>query len=581
MLLLLIPLIVTGIWLMAQAKARFAVITESPSEEAEMAVPPTPQVLSDNDGYVEEAFVTKPTAFSYSDPERFRFRTYLMVAGEDVEVFDRATILRYPTAEAYTDLLGVSTYRGTNYRGSATYGTARINEKLMSILWTHNLPDFPLSSHQDGTAQPLIIQWPADVMNTMTFKTAKKDKLQLTEVIFADKSGTIFFLDLDDGQYSRTPLPTIAYTEGTPTLDPRGIPLLFVGQSVQEDGDVTRSRYQYLYVYDLIKNKRVYRFGSSSIEPFSNNEWQGYTGSPLVYDDRVVIMGESGILYTFALDAEFDIDAGDIYIDDEPNLAKYKYENEATGYFVTDDDEAEKETAVIQNGTTGSLAGYKDYVFFSDRSGFLQCVNINNLSLVYAVDLKGLGDVTVNIEDEGEDSDDFYIYAGTRLGYSNGGETAGETNTVYFRKIEGLTGKVLWENAYEVAPNEDYRAGLAETALIGEGSLSRYIYYAVINEQNGGNTTVVCANKSDGEVVWEYQIFAGCKSVPTAMYDKSGKGYVIMGDIAGHLYFLDGDTGGIISRLILESGIDGCPAVFNNKIVVHLNNDTLVCVKVE
>ena len=581
LLLLLIPVVIAGFWLILRAQARLAVISESPTVDAEMAVPPTPQVLSDNEGYAEEAFVTKPTAFSYSDPKNFGFKSFLMFAGENVEAFDRDTVLRYPRSEDYTSLAGITTYRGTNYRDSATFGSARINEKIMSILWTHDLPDFPLTGQQDGTAQPLIVQWPADVMETMTFKTAKKNKIQLTEVIFADKSGDIYFVDLDDGEYTRTPMPTIAYTEGTPTLDPRGIPLLFVGQSIQEDGDTEKSHYQYLYVYDLTQNKRVYRFGSSSIEPFSNNTWQGFTGSPLVYDDRVAILGESGILYTYRIGADFDMAAGDVYIDEEPELGKYKYENESTGYYVTDDKTAETETAEIKSGSIGSLTGYKDYVFFTDRSGFLQCVDINHLSLVYAVNLTGDGDATLNIEDDGEDSDDFYLYSGTRLSFETDADVIAGAQTVYFRKIEGLTGKVLWEKPYDVYASEDYRAGMAETALIGKNSLSKYIYYAVMGQQSTGYTTVVCANKSNGETVWEYPIYAGAKSVPVAMYDKTGKGYVIMCDLAGHVHFLDGDTGEIINRLILESGIDGCPAVFNNKIVVHLNNDTLVCVKVE
>ena len=140
---------------------------------------------------------------------------------------------------------------------------------------------------------------------------------------------------------------------------------------------------------------------------------------------------------------------------------------------------------------------------------------------------------------------------------------------------------MLWEKAYDVVAGDDCRAGLAETALIGENSLSRYIYYAVVGEQSADNTTLYCVNKSDGEIIWQYQIASGFKSVPTAMYDKSGNGYVIMGDLSGDIYFFDGTTGEIIGRLALEAGVDGSPAVFNNKIVMHLNNDTLVCVKVE
>jgi len=580
LLLLLIPIIIAGVWFISRAQEQLKVITESPTVEAEMKVPPTPAVLSDDEGYLEEAFVTDPTAFSYSDPKNFGFKTYLMVAGENADSFEWNKVLRFPRAKDYSPLLGVTTYRGNNYRNSATFGTARIESRTLTTLWSHSLPEFPLSGEQDGTAQPLIVQWPADLMETMAFKSAKKDKVQLTEVIFADKSGHLLFFDLDDGEYSRTPLPTIAYTEGTPTLDPRGYPLLYVGQTVQEDGDVTHSRYQYFYVYDLVKEKRAFRFGSASVEPFSNNKWQGYTGSPLVYDNRVFIMGESGILYAFDFNAEFDLDTGELFYNTEPALTKYKYENENTGYFVTDDEE-ETQAEFIENGTMGSLAGYKDYVFFSDRSGFLQCVDINHMALVYAVDLKGNGDSTVCIEDEGEDSKDFYIYSGTRLNYLDTGAEGSQEGTVYFRKIEGLTGKVLWENTYTVVPAAGSRSGITETALVGKNNLSRYVYFAVVNEQSAPNTRVYCVEKSTGEVVWRYYIEAASKSVPVAMYDKNGLGYIIMGDLDGNMVILDGRYGGVVSQITLKAGVDGCPAVFNNKIVVHLNNDTLVCVKME
>jgi len=583
-LLLLIPVLVIGTVLIIRASERYEIITESPSENAIIDVPPTPAVLSDDEGYKEEAFVSKPTAFEYSDPDLFGFRTYIMNAGEEVSTFDRDEVIRFKSKDEFTSLTGITTYRGDNYRSSGSSGDAMIETGDMQILWSKKLPEFPLSGPAEGTAQPLIIRWPADVMETMTFKTAKKGKVQLTEVIFADNSGYVYFIDLDDGEISRTPMPTIAYSEGTPSLDPRGYPLLYVGQSLQQDGNVYKSRYNYFYIFNLITGKELYRFGSSSVEPFSDSKWQGYGASPLVYDDRVLIPGESGILYTFKVGAEFDLEAKKVLINTEPDLVKYKYENSVTGYQEDFDEPGEQNAREIKSGTTGSLAGYKDYVFLSENSGFIQCIDINHMELVYAVDIKGNGDFTLSIDEDGFDENRFYLYSGTRVEFDDGekdNEEQKSTTTAYFRKVDGLTGKILWENAYECLESRQFRGGISDACVVGEKGLSEYVIYSVVLEAESSSTKIFCANKSNGEIVWDTEIFAMSESSPTAVYDKQGKGYIVFCDSNGHLHLLDGQTGEAVNRIVLEAGADGSPVIYGNKMVIHLANNSLVCVGLE
>ncbi len=584
-LLLLIPLVLAGGVLIIQSQERMAVITKLPSDDAVLDVPPTPAVLSDEEGYSEEAFVTSPTAFSYSDPEKLGFRTYIMAAGEEVDKFEYKGLIRFPEPADYTDIAGVLTYRGNNYRSSGSYGAAKIDSGAMQILWTHKLPEFALSGPSEGTSQPLVVRWPADIMGSMSFKSAKKGLVQLTEVIFADKSGDIYFLDIDDGELTRTPIPTIAYTQGTPTLDPRGYPLLFVGQSIQEDGNVSRSHYQYLFVINLITGKPVFRFGSSSVEPFSDNKWQGYGGSPLVYDDHVMIEGESGILYMYEVGSNFELDKARVTINDEPDLYKYKYENPGTGYQSDYDDGEENTVRNIDSGTTGSLAGYQNYVLFSDRSGYIQCIDLNHMSLIYAVDIDGNGDFTLSLEGDGFDANAFSIYSGTRLEYEieiNGDDgISDETEAVYFRKINGLTGKIEWENAHDCLTRTDFRGGISEACAIGEKNLAKLVIYSVVMEEGTTNTKLYAVNKSDGSLVWEKEIQALSKSAPTVFYDEAGKGYVVVCDADGYARLYDGLTGSEMSTVILEAGADGTPVVYSDKMVVHLENDSLVCVKID
>lgn len=587
-LLLLIPIFAIGTLLIIRASERFEVITKKPSENAVLDIPPTPAVLSDTAGYSEEAFVTNPTAFEYSDPDLLGFKTFIMNAGEEVESYNRDSLVRFKGIDDFTKLTGITNFRGDNYRSGASSGTAKIESGHIQIIWTKKLPDFPLSGPSDKTAQPLIIRWPADIMDTMTFKRNKKGKVQLTEVIFADKSGYVYFIDLDDGEISRTPMPTLAYTEGTPTLDPRGYPLLYIGQSLQQDANVDKSRYNFFYVYNLITQKQIYRFGSSSVEPFSDNKWQGYGSNPLIYDDTVMIVGESGILYTFKLDALFDMENREVSINTEPDLIKYKYENEITGYQADfNNPDEDKKSREILAGTTGSLAGFKNYVLFSDKSGFIQCIDINKMELIYAVDIKGNGDFTLSLEEDKNDKNRFHIYSGTRLNYSPPNDDfdqpeteESQSKTAYFRKIDGLTGQILWENSYECKENENFRGGLSNACVVGKNNLSDYVIYSVVMADESSSTKIICADKESGETIWKSDIIAQSKTSPVAVYDDEGKGYIVFGDAKGYISLIDGMTGEIIFKTVLGAGIDGSPVVYGDKIVVHLENDTLACVKI-
>jgi len=589
-LLLLIPLIVVGAVLINRAQEQMAIITKSPSDDAVLAIPPTPAVLSDDAGYGEEEFVAAPEAFEYSDPNLMGFSTYIMSAGEEADAFEYEGLIRFPDAYDYSEIAGVLTYRGNNYRNASGYGDAKIETGQMRVLWTRKMPEFELSGPSEGTYQPLIVRWPADIMSAMDFRTAKKGLVQLTEVIFADKSGTIYFMDIDDGELTRTPIPTIAYSQGTPSLDPRGYPILYVGQTVQDDGDVNKSHYQYLFAINLISQKEVFRFGSSSVEPFSDNKWQGYGGSPLVYDDHIIIEGESGVLYMFKMDAEFDMERARLAVNESPDLYKYKYENKVTGYrddYINED--GEYEARMIDSGTTGSLVGYKNYVLFSDRSGYIQCIDMNHMALIYAVDIDGNGDFTLSIEadedeDNGEENPGFAVYSGTRLAYAentdNGDGYISEAGTTYFRRINGLTGKIEWENKYECTTSTDFRGGLTDACVLGENDCASLVYYGVVMEGTTG-TKLYAVNKSDGKVAWIKEIPALSASVPSVVYNKDGKGYIVFCDANGYARLFDGLTGDEVSTLILEASVDGSPAVYGNKVVVHLANDSLVCIKVE
>ena len=84
----------------------------------------------------------------------------------------------------------------------------------------------------------------------------------------------------------------------------------------------------------------------------------------------------------------------------------------------------------------------------------------------------------------------------------------------------------------------------------------------------GTRGKLVALNTSDLSVKWECD-FAGYPwSSPVAVYDDSGKGYLVQCNKTGYIHLIDGQTGEIISEMSLGSNVEASPAVYNNMVVV-------------
>jgi hypothetical protein len=91
--------------------------------------------------------------------------------------------LAFPRAKAYTEAEGVTTFRGNNYRDSASYGTRDLKEKKLEIIWEHETG--AISAHNSywpgsgWTGQPIIINWPKETVNIMNVNEEFKNKRPL------------------------------------------------------------------------------------------------------------------------------------------------------------------------------------------------------------------------------------------------------------------------------------------------------------------------------------------------------------------------------------------------------------------
>lgn len=59
----------------------------------------------------------------------------------------------------------------------------------------------------------------------------------LVEVIYPTLDGNIYFLNLENGQPTRDPIYIGFSTKGTGMIDPRGYPILYTGQGLNQNGE--------------------------------------------------------------------------------------------------------------------------------------------------------------------------------------------------------------------------------------------------------------------------------------------------------------------------------------------------------
>ena len=493
------------------------------------------------------------------------FSAKLMYNRDETETFERTEAISFGKGSEYTAVRGVTTYGGNNYRNTFTYGTQTVSSKTLTRVWDKNIGALDLG--EDGawagigwTGMPVIVQWDAAVRPFLGVYDEFKAKDGFTEVICPAMDGNIYFIELSTGKPTRDPIALGIVTKGTATLDPRGYPLLYTGQgapSTSEEG----TRGAWFRVISLIENKVIWSFGGR--DPFSPREWQAYDSSALVdaKTDTLIAAGENGVLYSVKLNTVFDSVNGTVSVNPDP-LAKYRYT--ANGYADS--------SSSRQWGIESSPAFWKNYAFFTDNGGYLQCVDMNTLKTVYAVDVTDDGDAGVVLEEDYE-AGTLYLYTANAVNAQSGIENG--FGKSWHRKINAITGETVWEKAWDASTGSSTtNGGTLSTPHVGHGSIADLVIYnaasvpVMVNGEavNGGR--IVAYNKKTGEVVWTYEQAADYWSAPVVIYDAAENAYLLQCDRNGFLRMHDPRTGEVLAEVDLGSRIDATPAVFNNMLVV-------------
>lgn len=530
---------------------------ESPAVTVQPTPTPTPEPTPTPVGLPD----FKPHSVDGTEPERLISSTAIMVDGEVVEQYESDYEINFDLPERYTELEGIVTFRGDNFRSGAAYGTAAVSSKTLTKAWSKSTSGL---SDTDGiywsgsgwTGQPLIVKWPeATRKNISAMYDWAREKEGLVEVIYATLDGHVYFYELTSGEYTREPLNLGFNYKGAGALDPRGYPILYVGSGV--DSVNGRSRVK---VVNLIDNSVMFEFGHN--ETFANRGWHMFDSSPLVSaeTDQLIYPGENGILYIIHLNTKYNEQTGELSVDPD-NIVKWKYNGVRSGsrYWL---------------GVESSAAIINNYIFLADNGGNLMCLDLNTLKLVWVQDV--LDDTNCSPVVDVEDGHP-YIYISTSFHY---GWRSYSTAEIPIFKIDAETGEIVWRTDYTCYTVQDLSGGVQGTIAVGKNKLSDMIFVPVARTPGASSGTLAALKKDTGEVVWEKETSMYSWSSPIDFYDADGNGYLLYCNSGFNMFLIDGKTGEQLDYMNLGGNIEASPAMYGNYAVVGTRAMRTYCIQV-
>jgi outer membrane protein assembly factor BamB len=330
---------------------------------------------------------------------------------------------------------------------------------------------------------------------------------------------------------TRDPIYVGSSLKGTPALDPRGYPLLYVGQT-DNNGDNTTFGF---YIYSLIDGTRLYSYDGSMDGAYRSN-WNAFDSSPIIdgATDTLIWPCENGMIYTFDLNTNYTPESSTISI--APVCTSYKY--------IFADNTSNR------MGVESSIACYGNYGYFMDNTMNLCCLDLNTMEMVWTKVLGDDSDITPVIDEEDGIP---YVYIGTEV--DNQGGTGEYSGAAYVYKINGLTGETVWQTSepcytYNGETSEtDQSGGCFGNPIIGKGNISNLVIFSFsMTKGLASGNKLVAYDKDLGTVVWEYNMNCYTYSSPVDFYDEKGNAYIIICDSLGQIHMIDASANNALSN---------------------------------
>ena len=473
----------------------------------------------------------------------------------------------FPHSDEYSDI-GITTYRGNNYRDSGFFGSISIKERKLEEIWSYEIGGMTgAGSIWPGvgwTGQPCIVRWDKEMLDVMNVHEKFKSMNELIEVIYATLDGNIYFLDLHTGEPTRNCIYIGVPVKGTLSVDPRGYPLLYVGQGLEaaktDEGEDRYRPFGYR-IFSLIDNKLLHEIkGYDTFAPRPG--WGAFDSSGIldIKNDTYYQCGENGIIYIVKLNTVFDKGAKTIFIN--PETIKYKYVSKSAYSY----------------GIESSPSIYEKYMYFTDNSGMLICLDLESLKILWAYNTGDDTDASVvlDVTEEG-----VFLYTANEV------DIRGRDDNSNIRKFNALTGELLWQVDVPVFYVDVINGGALASPVIGKGPIENLVIFNICKtlEDSIWAGRLIAIDKLTGQIVWIYKSPYSWSS-PVAVYTEDNKAYIVYCEHNGKISLLDALTGKQIDLVTLSLGrqyitIEATPAIYDDILVVGTYAEKIYGVRIK
>lgn len=450
-------------------------------------------------------------------------------------------------SSTYTTVPGVLTFRGNNFRNGGAYGKADMPERKMEIAWKKQIPEIRgEGSYWPGagwTGQPLLVQWP-DATRAAMGLPKEFDKPGFVEAIYPVFGGKIYRLDLASGKEVRDPIEVGWGFKGTASVDPRGYPLLFAGQGLNDtNGTIGPWRFR---AFDLIQNKEVWHI--SGLDPLApRHDWGAFDSSTLINreTDTLIEPAENGLIYKAKLNTKFDAAAKKVSI--APELQRLRYTTPNSQKY----------------GIENSAVAYRNLMFAADNDGNVFCWDATTLQILWMREVGDDTDASIVLD---ETPDGVFLYTGNEV--DNRGKTGGERIT-NLRKIDALSGREIWRHDIPAYFDAGVNGGLLGTPVVGKGEFSDLVFFNVARTTAPREGDLLALDKASGNVVWRRHLTNYSWSSPTMITATDDKQFLVLPDSDGVVHMIDPATGLDVSSLKLGGkNTEATISAFGNMMVV-------------
>lgn len=439
--------------------------------------------------------------------------------GDYVDRYDnrRHTLTFRGSAQRSMPQTGTLTSRPTQIEKVWEFATAYDSRKTSTGVW---------GGGSGWTGQPLYVEWSDEMVEAQLATSSAILDTARREVIVGSLSGEVYFINYDTGKASRRAHNTGNPIKGTVSLDPRLNGNLYIGQGIPAEEPIGAE------VFNIFTHRRIAFYGRDSK---SWRRWSAYDPSAVLVGDFIIRASENGTLYKLTADDT----RAEIH-----SLLRYR----RRGYPAA--------------GMESSPAVWQNYVYFSDNSGILLCVNAETMRPVW---MFSTGDDSDSSPVVAEEQGRVVLYSGTAV------DKQGDSGYCNFTKLDALTGEKIWQQripCHKIDYAEKLReGGMFATPLLGRANCSHLIFSNICGWGND-NGTLVAIDRSSGNIVYRTRLDHYSWSSPVALCTSQGEMFIFTGDVIGNVYLIDALTGKIIFKKRMAWNFESSPVVIDDCVVV-------------